>query len=445
MSLKASISGIRGVVGESLTPQVIVDYASAFASLLPEGDIIIGRDSRPTGPFITSLVVAILNSMGRNVVDVGIVPTPTVLFLVGKMKCAGGIVITASHNPIQWNALKLVNSKGRFLSPLEFDQLTRLYEKKQFIYSHYNTIGLSETNYVLPSSHIDTILRFVDKELIVSKKFKVALDTVNGAGGTMAVDLLKQLGCEVIELNTEPTGIFAHPPEPTPENLQCLSDGVSASKAHIGFALDPDGDRLVICGSDGVVLSEEYTLALSINHYLHSRGPSDVVINLSTSRLSIDAAEKYGCKVIKVPTGEIHVTEALFKTGSKIGGEGNGGVIIPQVNSCRDALLGMALILESLSKGEDKVEVVASGMKKYTLIKEKVETSVFNMESTLEKLKKKYSDCTYNTEDGLRIDFKDKWVLIRKSNTEPIVRVFAEAVGFEAAQKLLSEIKEAAF
>lgn len=444
MSLKASISGIRGVIGESLTPQIIVDYVSAFASILPDGDIVIGRDSRPSGPCITDMVKSVLNSMGRNVVDVGIVPTPTVLFLVGSIGYAGGIVITASHNPIQWNALKLVNSKGRFLSPSEFGKLSDVYNLRKFNYCSYDKIGVSENKFSMSNLHIDNIMKFVDAEKIASRKFKVVLDTVNGAGGPISITLLEKLGCEVIAINTETTGVFAHPPEPTPVNLKELSENVKKHSADIGFALDPDGDRLVLCGSDGVVLSEEYTLAVAVRHYISTRGKTPVVINLSTSRLSVDSAQSMGCEVIKVPTGEIHVTEKLFEIGAKIGGEGNGGIIIPEVNSCRDALSGMAVILEALSFNKCSIEKLSEECGSYVLIKEKVETSDFNADNAALILKNKFPDGIINTEDGLRIDFETGWVLIRKSNTEPIVRVFAEEVTTEKCESLISQVREAA-
>ena len=369
MSLKASISGIRGIVGESLTPDVIVKYVSAYSQMMPAGPILLGRDSRPSGDVLCNFVAYLLNCLGREVIEIGIVPTPTVLFCVKEKGYAGGIVITASHNPIEWNALKLVNSKGKFLSPAEFAKLSELVEQGKFDYAVWNKLGKSEKMHDMALLHLEKVLNFVDVEKIKAKTFKVVIDTVNGAGGPIGAKLLRTLGCEVIEINTETTGYFAHPPEPTPVNLTQLSEKMKECSADVGFALDPDADRLVLAGSDGEILSEEYTLALCADHYLSSKEKTDLVINLSSSRLCDDVAAKHGVKVLRVPTGEIHVTESLEQTGAKLGGEGNGGVILPQINKCRDTLVGMALILEYLANNGKKIEDCAKEIGNYSFIK----------------------------------------------------------------------------
>lgn len=444
MSLKASISGIRGIVGESLIPQVIVDYVSAYSQMMPKGTILLGRDSRPSGNVLCNFVAYLLNCLGRDVVDIGIVPTPTVLFCVNEKKYAGGIVITASHNPIEWNALKLVNNSGKFLSPEEFAKLSQLVEQKKFDYAKWDKLGTLQKDYDMPEMHLNKVLGFVDTEKIKSKKFKVVIDTVNGAGGPIGAKLLRLLGCDVTEINTEPTGYFAHQPEPTPANLTQLSEKMKECHADVGFALDPDGDRLVIAGSNGEILSEEYTLALCADHYLSSKGKTDLVINLSSSRQCDDVAAKYGVKVLRVPTGEIHVTEALEKTHAKLGGEGNGGIILPQINKCRDSLVGMALILEYLAGNGRKIEDCALDIGSYSFIKKKFDMADIDLGKVEILLKEKFPNGKLNNSDGLRLDFDDSWVLIRKSNTEPIVRVFAEAKSENKAADLINEVRNIA-
>lgn len=444
MSLKASISGIRGIVGESLIPHVIVDYVSAYSQMMPKGTVLLGRDSRPSGNVLCNFVAYLLNCLGRDVVDIGIVPTPTVLFCVNENKYAGGIVITASHNPIEWNALKLVNSSGKFLSPEEFAKLSKLVEQKKFDYAEWDKLGNLQKDYEMPEMHLNKVLGFVDVRKIKSKRFKVVIDTVNGAGGPLGAKLLRSLGCEVIEINTEPTGYFAHQPEPTPANLTQLSEKMKECRADIGFALDPDGDRLVIAGSNGEILSEEYTFALCADHYLSSKEKTDLVINLSSSRLCDDVAAKYGVKVLRVPTGEIHVTEALEKTGAKLGGEGNGGIILPQINKCRDSLVGMALILEYLAGNGKKIEDCALNIGSYSFIKKKFDIADIDLNKLEVSLRTQFPTGRLNNSDGLRLDFDDSWVLIRKSNTEPIVRVFAEAKSEDKAADLINTVRNIA-
>ena len=444
MSLKASISGIRGIVGESLTPDVIVKYVSAYSQMMPAGPILLGRDSRPSGDVLCNFVAYLLNCLGREVIEIGIVPTPTVLFCVKEKGYAGGIVITASHNPIEWNALKLVNSKGKFLSPAEFAKLSELVEQGKFDYAVWDKLGKSEKMHDMALLHLEKVLNFVDVEKIKAKNFKVVIDTVNGAGGPIGAKLLHTLGCEVIEINTETTGYFAHPPEPTPVNLTQFSEKMKECGADVGFALDPDADRLVLSGSDGEILSEEYTLALCADHYLSSKEKTDLVINLSSSRLCDDVAAKHGVKVLRVPTGEIHVTESLEQTGAKLGGEGNGGVILPQINKCRDTLVGMALILEYLANNGKKIEDCAKEIGNYSFIKTKFQVTDIDLTKTEALLKEKFPDGKLNNSDGLRLDFDDSWVLIRKSNTEPIVRVFAEAKSEQRALELIESVRNIA-
>lgn len=444
MSLKASISGIRGIIGSSLTPQIIVNYTSAFSSVLNKGDILLGRDSRITGLMVAEIVKGVLNALGRNVIDVGIIPTPVVLYGVSSGNYAGGIIITASHNPEEWNALKFVNSKGKFLSPLEFKSLSEIYEKNKFNYCEFNKIGKVLNNDKIPDSHIEKIIKFIKKELIKKSAFKIAFDAVNGAGGPHIINFLKKMGCKVYPINWETTGKFPHNPEPTPANLKELSAFIKKNKVDIGFAIDPDGDRLVIADEKGRILSEELTLALCVKHYLKHYGKSDIVINTSTSRVIEDIAEDFKCKVYRVPTGEINVTEKMENIKAKIGGEGNGGVIFPLLNKCRDSLVGIALILEMLSMEKKKTSDMANEFPEYIFLKEKIPLSGKNdiSKEMMDKIKLEFIKQNIDTQDGIRINFMDKWVLIRKSNTEPIVRIFAEAKKEDEAIELINKVKK---
>lgn len=441
MSLKASISGIRGIIGESLTPDVAVNYVSAFSAILDDGPILIGRDSRPTGDMVTMLVKSVLNACGRDVVDIGIVPTPVVLFGVANDTFAGGIIITASHNPVEWNALKLVNGKGKFISPAEFEKLSALYREKQFSYKRYDGIGNNTLNTAIPVNHIEKIYSFIDNNKVAGKKYKVVLDAVNGAGGPHTIKFLEKTGCEVVPVNTEPTGLFAHPPEPTPANLGELSEVIRKNNADVGFALDPDADRLVIADENGNVLSEELTLALCVKHYLKQYNKTDVVINLSSSRVTEDVAEELGCKVFRAPTGEINVTEKMEAINALIGGEGNGGIILRDLNSCRDSLVGIALIIEMMAVENKSISELAKDLPSYVLVKEKISAVNVDFDDIKDKILNQFKDQKINTEDGIRIDFSDKWVSFRKSNTEPIIRIFAEAKTSEEAAELTGKIK----
>jgi len=441
MSIKASISGIRGIIGSSLTPKVIIEYVSAFSSIIGDGKILLGRDSRVTGEMVSSLVKGVLSACGRDVVDIGIVPTPVVLYGVANGLFAGGIIITASHNPEEWNALKLVNKHGKFISPKEFEILSNSYSTKDFFYSDYKGIGKFFFDDKIASEHQKKIFNFIDNNLIKSKKFKVALDTVNGAGGLLTIKFLESLNCQVKKLNVEPTGLFSHPPEPTPKNLTDLSKEMKKEKQDVGFALDPDGDRLVIADENGDILSEELTLALCVKHFLSNYKKTDIVINLSTSRVTEDVAKEFGVNVLRVPTGEIHVTEEMERLGSLLGGEGNGGIIAAELNKCRDALVGIGFILEMLAKENKTIGELVNELPKYYLQKEKINAANVDFMRIENDIKTKFVNEKIDLRDGIRIDFKDSWVLIRKSNTEPIIRIFAEALSEKSACQLVDEIK----
>ncbi|HOJ62852.1 MAG TPA: phosphoglucosamine mutase [Spirochaetota bacterium] len=443
MSLKVSISGIRGIVGESLTPEVILNYTLGFSKILENGAILIARDSRLSGEAILNLVKGALNLCGRDVVDIGIAPTPVVLFgVANNKKIAGGIVITASHNPEQWNALKLVNGNGKFISQIELDKINEFISKKDFTFAYYKNIGKCYFDDSIINSHKNRIFDFIDIDKIYKKKIKVAIDTVNGACGNYAIEFLKDLGCEVFPINTEPTGIFSHPAEPNPENLKELSAMCKYNKVDMGFGLDPDGDRVVIVDEKGDVLSEELTLAIAVKHYLENYKKTNVVINLSSSRIVEDIANEYGASLFRAKTGEINVTEMMEKLDATIGGEGNGGVILFDINKCRDAFVAMALTLDYFAKRGINISTLNKELSRYVLLKEKFEIKDIDFNIIENKIKEIYSNEKIDTTDGIRVDFKDSWVLIRKSNTEPIIRVFVEAKTEKDAKELIKKIKE---
>ncbi len=447
MSLKASISGIRGIVGETLTVPVITNYILSFCTIMPKGKIILGRDSRVSGEVISTLVRGIINCTGRDVIDLEIVPTPFLLHVVTKSDdYAGGIVITASHNPEEWNALKFVNSNGKFLNSLQFEKLTSVYESNNFSYAKYDELGSYSKNRELASSNIGNIINFVGNSLIKRKNFSVGFDTVNGACGHWVEKFLREIGVGRIgSINIEPTGKFAHGPEPTPENLSDLSTLIKNNRLNVGFALDPDGDRLVVSDENGVILSEEMTLVLCVEYYLSYHRNSDIVVNLSTSKMVDTVAKKFGREVKRAKTGEINVTETMEEGRELIGGEGNGGVIAIEINRCRDAFVGMGFILDYMARSNKTISELVANIPKYTLIKEKftVKDDSIDINKLNKSLKNRFKDAKIDSRDGIRADFDDNsWFLIRKSNTEPVVRVFAEAATEEAAQKLISEVKE---
>jgi phosphomannomutase len=432
-----SISGIRGEVGNTLTPDVIQKYTVAFGTYLKGGTVIVGRDSRVSGPFVSRIVKGCLIATGCKVIEIGIVATPTVQMAIEHHKAAGGIAITASHNPIQWNGLKFMDHNGRFLSPDNANKVYTMGEQGDFELKEWADLGSEERDDEANSRHNDEILKleYIDSEKIKSKKFKVVLDCVNGAGGLIVPELLEKLGCDTITINGEPTGKFAHTPEPLPENLAELCETVVKEKADIGFAVDPDVDRCAIVDNTGVPIGEEYTLVLAVKLVL-SQKMGRVVVNMSTSRASEDITKYYNGMFVRSKVGEINVAEKMLEIDAVIGGEGNGGVILPELHLGRDAPLAIAMTLQYLTEFDGTMRNLFLSLPQYRMVKAKVGIEGMDPDRVLSTMAEKYKNEQVNLLDGVKIDFKDSWVHLRKSNTEPIVRVMTEAPDERQAQEL---------
>lgn len=445
-TLMISVSGIRGIVGDGLDPEVIVRSTSAFADFCGSGKIVVGSDGRISGEMVRNLVVGTLTAKGNDVIDIGICPTPTVLFNVKHLNASGGIQISASHNPNEWNALKLLNSKGEFLSPEENIEFLKKMDDATRNFAPWNKLGKVIDYEKGLDNHINAVLKmdFIDVEKIKSKKFKVLLDCVNGAGAYSMPKLLKKLGCKVIELNCEKNGIFPRLPEPIPENLTETFEAVRKHKADLGIVVDPDVDRLVLITEEGEPFGEENTITQAVKYYL-SQKKGNVAVNLSTTRAVDDVANEFGCEVFRAPVGEANVVKKMKEVNAVIGGEGSGGVIVPDVNFGRDALVGTAIALQHLTKARCKMSTLKRSLPQYFIVKKKIEIGSSNPDEILKKMVEKYKSAKINQDDGLRIDLDDHWVHLRKSNTEPIIRCIVEAKSKEDAErfadKYLGEIK----
>ncbi|MFO8029066.1 MAG: phosphoglucosamine mutase [Cyclonatronaceae bacterium] len=443
MSLMISISGIRGIFGTDLTPQNLALYASAFGTWLQGGTVVLGRDSRVTGELCERTVTAALQAVGCDVIQLGIVPTPTVAMGVLRHKAAGGIIISASHNPAEWNALKLLNGKSEFLDVSQGAQVIRIARNHNLRYAGYQGIGRVFCDQTLVERHIDAILElpYIDAGRIASAGFRVALDAVNGAGSHAIPRLLERLGvAKITRLHCVPDGLFPHDPEPLPEHLSEICERVIDSASDIGFVTDPDADRLSIVGEDGNLLGEEYTQALAFDFMLEKK-PGPVATNLSSSRVTDDIAAKYGQTCHRAAVGEINVVKEMQRVGAVIGGEGNGGVINPDLHYGRDALVGIAMVLQHLAETGKTAAQVRSEMPDYVITKTKVDIGNLNPDAILSSVAESYASEKIDTTDGVKIDFPDGWVHLRKSNTEPIIRIYAEAHNAEKAAELAGSIK----
>jgi phosphomannomutase len=427
-TLMPGVSGIRGIIGDGLDPEVIVRYTAAYADFCGKGKIVLGSDGRITGEMVRHVVIGTLLAKGNDVIDIGICPTPTVLFNVKKLKAVGGIQISASHNPNQWNALKLLNSKGEFMTPEENVQMLALLEDSINKFVEWNKLG-KLTGYTKGlDDHIESVLKmdYINVPKIRRRKFKVLLDCVNGSGAYSMPKFLQKFGCEVIQMNCEKTGIFPRFPEPIPENLTATMKAVKKHKADIGIVVDPDVDRLVLITEKGEPFGEENTITQAVKFYL-SKKKGNAVVNLSTTRAVDDVAKEFGCKVFRSPVGEANVVKKMKEVKAVIGGEGSGGVILPKVVFGRDALTGTAIMLQHLFEFSGTMSELKKSLPQYFITKKKIELGKLNPDKVIEKLVKKYKSEQINLEDGLRIDFPDHWVHFRKSNTEPIIRCIVEA------------------
>jgi phosphomannomutase len=445
-TLMVSISGIRGIVGDGLTPDVIVKYTSAYADFIEQGKVVVGRDARISGEMVNQIVTGTLLAKGLDVIDIGIVPTPTVQYTVKTLEAQGGIAITASHNPNEWNALKLLNSTGQFMSPEEHEKMKTFLDSESF-YECWEKLGKREEYYQAIDNHIEAImnLKLIDTEKIKNRKFKVLLDCVNGAGVYSVPKLLEKLGCEYISVNCDKSGIFPRLPEPLPENLIETMEAVKENKVDFGIVVDPDVDRLVLITDKGEPFGEENTITQVVKFVL-SKTPGSVAINLSTTRAVEDVAKEFSSKVFRSPVGEANVVKKMKEVGAVIGGEGSGGVIYPALHYGRDALVGIALTLQHLAERNISLAELKSELPEYFIVKKKIELKNVSPDEVINSLIFKYQNQHLNTDDGLRIDFDDHWVHMRKSNTEPIIRIIVEAknkgLAENFANRYLREIEE---
>lgn len=444
--LMVSVSGIRGRVGEGLTPTVVATYAAAFGAWArgngTRDAIVVGRDSRVSGPMFHRIVVGTLQLAGCRVIDIGLTTTPTCQLAVEHHHAAGGLMLSASHNPIEWNALKFIGPSGLFLEKHEGEAMRALVEQG-IAYASWDRIGSVEADPDAAARHIEQVLAipYVDVERIRSRRFKVAIDCVRGAGAVIIPELLDRLGCEITGMNMEPDGRFPREPEPTAENLKEFERFVRESGADIGFAVDPDVDRLALVSDEGKAIGEDYTLALAAKVVLrHRRGP--VVTNLSTSRLVEDVARDAGVEGIRAPVGEVNVAVKMRETNAAVGGEGNGGVILPEVHLGRDAPIGVALMLQLLVEEGRPLSAIAAELPRYVIVKDKLDRPDASLDAVYEALTRAFPDADADRQDGLRLAWSDRWVHVRPSGTEPIVRVIAEAPTAEGARELVRRSRE---
>jgi phosphomannomutase len=454
MTLIKSISGIRGTIGgqpsDNLTPLDVVKFTAAYSQWLIgrtnsiEYTVVLGRDARVSGEMVRNLISGTLQGMGIHVIDIGLASTPTTEVAVIALKANGGIIITASHNPAQWNALKLLNEKGEFISADDGEIILDLAEDQRFTFVNYDKLGKYSTNFSMDDRHIQDIINlpYVDVAAIKNSHFTVAIDCVNSVGGLVIPKLVNALGVnKVIKIYCEPNGLFPHNPEPLPENLTEISSLVKKENADVGFVVDPDVDRLAIICEDGSMFGEEYTLVAVADYILQLKGGGNTVSNLSSTKALKDITLKAGGNYAASAVGEVNVVEKMKETSAIIGGEGNGGIILPDLHYGRDALVGIALFLTYLAKNRLKCSELRAKYPNYVASKKKLELIPgVDVDSILQKIKSKYSSCDLNDMDGIKINFQDGWVHLRKSNTEPIIRIIAESHDRKNADNLAEKI-----
>ena len=442
MTLIRGISGIRGIVNDGLDADVVANHMKAFSQLQPDGTILGARDSRSHGAELIEAACFALATSGRDVINCDIIQTPTAQFLVEKNGYSGGIVITASHNPTEWNGMKFIDDDGCFLDALKNSRLFNLADEVESLEEGaVGTITEDQSGIKLHVTHT-TQLSVVDIESIKNRQFKVVVDAVNGGAAVALPQMLDALGCEVIPINCTPNGKFPRGAEPLPHNLNQLGEAVKKHGAHVGFATDPDGDRLAVVDELGNPLGEEYTLTICADGILSTHDvATPLVTNLSTTMALDKVCEKYSNTVERSSVGEINVVNLMKEKNSVLGGEGNGGVILPESHYGRDSLVGASLFLNRMSQTDDSVSKIFASMPQFFMVKDKIELGDINPNKALYIISETFKDCEHNTMDGLKLIWDDSWAHIRKSNTEPIIRIYAEATSIEAAKKLVTNIK----
>ena len=445
--LMVGVSGVRGVVGETLTPQVARDFGCAFSELLGTGGkVIVARDTRPSGAMLRDAVAGGLAECGISVIDLGVVTTPGAALMTRKLETDGAIVITASHNPAEYNGMKFLQPTGWGLTVQAADRLKEIYNAGEFHLTDSENKGAELTDTRTHDEHISAVLEISDADAIASRRFKVVLDSINGAGGPVTLMLLDRLACDVVHLNADPTGEFAHHPEPIEQNLTGLCEVVRGADAAIGFAQDPDGDRLAIVDENGTFIGEEYTLALGATFVLRHR-KGKLATNLATSRMIDDIAARAAVEVVRAPTGEANVVEVMQREGCIFGGEGNGGVIDPRVVPVRDSLVGIAMILQLMHETDKTVSELVSEIPRYVFLKRKLTCPVGAAVRIVKRTRDAFQPregARFDDADGLRVDLPEAWVSVRASNTEPVIRIMAEAREAVVATALADQVEEIA-
>ncbi len=440
--LMEGVAGVRGIIGEGLTPELACRYAAAYGTMIGGGEVVVGRDGRPSGEMILHAIYSGLQSVGCTVLDIGIVPTPTIQVIIGKRGSQGGIAITASHNPQEWNALKFFATSSLFLDEKEGVELRNILHNNDIAYTNWKKLGTIEHYETAVEDHIKSILDipYLNLATIRRREFKVAVDCVNASASSIMPELLTELGCKVSKINCECNGIFPRPAEPLPENISALSQAVREGECFLGFAVDPDGDRLAVVDESGIPIGEEYTLTMAVDFVLRNKkGP--ITTNVSTTRALDDLAEKYGVEIHRSKVGEVHVAKKMAAVGAVIGGEGNGGVILPEVHLGRDAPVGAALILQYAAEMDKSLSQIVEDLPHYVVCKDKVSLSGINLDEVFAKIENYAVNAEIDHTDGMKIIYPRSWIQVRPSNTEPILRIFAEASQKIDAERMVKEVK----
>lgn len=437
------VSGVRGVIGGGLTPTIACRYAAAYGMMIGGGEVVVGLDGRPSGSMIYNAVTAGLQSVGCHVLNIGVAPTPTIQVVIMNRRSRGGVAITASHNPQEWNALKFFATSSLFLDEKEGSELRGILQEDDFSFVSWDRLGVESEYEHAIEDHIKAILKipYLNLAAVRRQDFTIAIDCVNGAGSLIFPEMLNELGCTVVKINCEPSGIFPRGAEPLPENLTELSSLVVESDADLGIAVDPDSDRLAILDEKGQPLGEEYSLVIAADFILrHKKGP--IVANVSTTRALDDIAARYGVELHRTKVGEVHVAKKMASLGAVIGGEGNGGVILPEVHLGRDAPVGAALALQYLTELGEPMSEAASNLPRYSIAKDKVELKGLDGKQVVNRIKDCIQGADIDLTDGVKFIYPRSWVQVRPSNTEPIIRIFAEAPQKETAEQMCREMKE---